>query len=126
MINKRWITLPVVYSRPFISKAVFWAILKEFEFAVDSSAQKTAFEVKGRLYTTGVLLIVFLTKNTQKFSNKSLLPWFLDYLNFINNNIFLFQTVLKILQYNESQNKWFLEFIPLILFPEYGQSQRAV
>ena len=35
MINKRWITLPVVYSRPFTSKAVFWAILKEFEFAVD-------------------------------------------------------------------------------------------
>ena len=32
MINKRWITLPVVYSRPFTSKAVFWAILKEFEF----------------------------------------------------------------------------------------------
>ena len=35
MINKRWITLTVVYSRPFASKAVFWAILKEFEFAVD-------------------------------------------------------------------------------------------
>ena len=72
MINKRWITLSVVYSRPFTSKAVFWAILKEFEFAVDCSiykkeqymeqstansnsfkiAQKTAFEVKGRLYTT--------------------------------------------------------------------------
>ena len=27
----------VVYSRPFTSKAVFWAILKEFEFAVDCS-----------------------------------------------------------------------------------------
>ena len=37
MINKRWITLPVVYSRPFTSKAVFWAILNEFEFAVDCS-----------------------------------------------------------------------------------------
>ena len=37
MINKRWITLPVVYSRPFTSKAVFWAISKEFEFAVDCS-----------------------------------------------------------------------------------------
>ena len=37
MINKRWITLSVVYSRPFTSKAVFWAILKEFEFAVDCS-----------------------------------------------------------------------------------------
>ena len=35
MINKRWITLPVVYSRRFTSKAVFWAILKEFDFAVD-------------------------------------------------------------------------------------------
>ena len=33
MINKRWITLPVVYSRSFASKAVFWAILKEFWFA---------------------------------------------------------------------------------------------
>ena len=28
MINKRWITLPVVYSRPFTSKAVF---LSDFE-----------------------------------------------------------------------------------------------
>ena len=37
MINKRWITLPVVYSRRFTSKAVFWAILKEFDFAVDCS-----------------------------------------------------------------------------------------
>ena len=35
MINKRWITLPLVYSRPFASKAVFWAILNEFEFAVE-------------------------------------------------------------------------------------------
>ena len=34
-LNKRWITLPVVYSRPFASKAVFWAILNESEFAVD-------------------------------------------------------------------------------------------
>ena len=37
MINKRWITLPVVYSRPFASKAVFWAILNEFQFTVDCS-----------------------------------------------------------------------------------------
>ena len=37
MINKRWITLPVVCSRPFASKVVFWAILKEFEFAFDCS-----------------------------------------------------------------------------------------
>ena len=74
MINKRWITLPVVYGRPFASKAVFWAILNEFEFAVDCSmsfysmeqstansnlfkiAQKTAFEAKGRLYTTGKVI----------------------------------------------------------------------
>ena len=46
MTTKRWITLPVVYSRPFASKVVFWAILNEFE------AQKTAFEAKGWLYTT--------------------------------------------------------------------------
>ena len=56
MINKSWITLTVVYSRPFASKVVFSTILKEFEFAVDCSfkiAQKTASEAKGRLYTTG-------------------------------------------------------------------------
>ena len=41
MINKRWITLPVVCSRRFTSKAVFWAILKEFEFAVDCKEQST-------------------------------------------------------------------------------------
>ena len=34
MLNKRWITLPVVYRRSFASKAVFWAILKDFEFAL--------------------------------------------------------------------------------------------
>ena len=33
MLDKRWITLPVVYSRPFASKEGFWAILKDFEFA---------------------------------------------------------------------------------------------
>ena len=42
MINKRWITLPVVHSRRFTSKAVFWAILKEFDFAVDCSLQHTS------------------------------------------------------------------------------------
>ena len=31
----------MVYSRPFASKAVFWAILNEFEFAVDCSIYKT-------------------------------------------------------------------------------------
>ena len=62
----------MVYSRRFTSKAVFGAILKEFEFAVDCSfyykqqstaksnsfkiAQKTAFEVKRRLYTTGKVI----------------------------------------------------------------------
>ena len=67
MINKRRITLPVVYSRPFASKAVFWTILNEFEFAVDKEqstansnsfkiVQKTAFEAKGRLYTTGKVI----------------------------------------------------------------------
>ena len=34
MLNKRWITLPVVYRRPFASKTVFWAILKDFELAL--------------------------------------------------------------------------------------------
>ena len=35
MSSKRWITLPVVYRRPFAPKAVFFlAILKEFEFAL--------------------------------------------------------------------------------------------
>ena len=37
MLNRGWITLPVVYCRPFASKAVFWAILKDFEFAVYSN-----------------------------------------------------------------------------------------
>ena len=34
ILNKRWITLTVVYCRSFASKAVFWAILKDFEYAV--------------------------------------------------------------------------------------------
>ena len=50
MITKRWITLPVVYSRPFAAKAVFWAILNEFD------AQKTAFEANGWLYTPGKVI----------------------------------------------------------------------
>ena len=48
MTNKRWITLPVVYSRPFGSKAVFWAILKEFEFAVDSNSHEAAIAYNSR------------------------------------------------------------------------------
>ena len=39
MINKRWITLPVVYSRRFTSKAVFGAILKELDFAIGKVIQ---------------------------------------------------------------------------------------
>ena len=49
MINKRWITLPVVYSRPFASKAVFWAILNEFEVAVaigESNGKSSTFTIK--------------------------------------------------------------------------------
>ena len=68
MINKRRISLPVVYSRPFASKAVFWTILewiwvRRWLFFIKDSqrrtqihsriVQKTAFEAKGRLYTTG-------------------------------------------------------------------------
>ena len=34
ILNKRWITLPVVYCRPFASKAFFWATLRDSEFAV--------------------------------------------------------------------------------------------
>ena len=32
MLNKRWITLPVAYCRPFVSREVLWAILKDFDF----------------------------------------------------------------------------------------------
>ena len=74
MLNRRWIILPVVYCRPFASKAVFWAILKDFEarsllfLIVDDfnskwrtqnpskSLKKTAFEAKGRQYTTGKII----------------------------------------------------------------------
>ena len=52
MLNKRWITLPVVYRRPFTSIAVFWAILKDFEFAVFTVS---TFEAKGQ-YTTGKVI----------------------------------------------------------------------
>ena len=34
MLNKLWITLRVVYRGPFISKALGWAFLKDFEFAI--------------------------------------------------------------------------------------------
>ena len=30
------VTTTYMYCRPFASKAVFWAILKDFEFAIDS------------------------------------------------------------------------------------------
>ena len=56
MFKKRWIILPVVYSRTFAPKAVFWAILKGFEFALLATVNgelkllqnrsKTAFEAK--------------------------------------------------------------------------------
>ena len=66
MLNKRWITLPVEYLRPFALKAVFWAILRDTEFAVFGTVNgelnflqnpsKTAFEAKGRLCTTGKVI----------------------------------------------------------------------
>ena len=54
MINKRWITLPVVYSRPFTSKAFFWTVNGELKFIQNRS--KNRFEAKGRLYTTGKVI----------------------------------------------------------------------
>ena len=59
MLDKRWITLIVVYSRPFASEAVFWAILKDFELANSKSfkiAQKSAFEANGWQVTTGKVI----------------------------------------------------------------------
>ena len=52
------------FCRPFASKAFFWTILKNFEFAVYSKwrtqnlskSLKTAFEVKGPRYTTGKVI----------------------------------------------------------------------
>ena len=48
MINKRRITLHVVYSRPFEQST---ANSNSFKIA-----QKTAFEAKGRLYATGKVI----------------------------------------------------------------------
>ena len=83
MLNKRWISFPVVYS--FASKALFWTILKDFEFAAYSpniiknskrqtqnpskSLKKTAFEAKGRQYTTGKVIQRLLNID---YRNKSL------------------------------------------------------
>ena len=51
MLNKPSITLTVACGRPFASKAVFWAILKDFEFAVycfyDSKSLKIAQKTRG-------------------------------------------------------------------------------
>ena len=52
------------FCRTFASKAVFWAILKDFESAVYSKwrpqnlskSLKTAFEAKGPRYTTGKVI----------------------------------------------------------------------
>ena len=55
MLDKRWITLIVVYSRPFASEAVFWAILKDFELA-NSKSFKIAFEANGWQVTTGKVI----------------------------------------------------------------------
>ena len=33
MLNKRWITVPVVNCHPFASKTIVWAISKDLEFA---------------------------------------------------------------------------------------------
>jgi len=65
MLKKRWIILPVLYSRPFAPKAVFWAMLKESaiywvrplgtvngELKLLQNRSKTAFEAKGLQYTT--------------------------------------------------------------------------
>ena len=68
MLNKRWITLPVVYRRPFTSKAVFerfWRILSS-PFTVPKSykiTQKTVFDAKGRQYTTGKTIQTLFNNN---------------------------------------------------------------
>ena len=63
MTNKRSITLPVVYSRPSpltvpYNNSLFY--YKEQSTAMNSNsfkiAQKTAYEAKGRLYTTGKVI----------------------------------------------------------------------
>ena len=51
MINKRRITLPVVYSRPSITRNS-----QRRNPTPSKSLKKTAFEVKGRLYTTGKVI----------------------------------------------------------------------
>lgn len=69
-----------------------------------------------------VRLIIFRNRNVQKFvtnlfSHKLLDHWSTKFINCIK-----FPPGLWILQYNESQNNWFFEFIPSILILEYGPS----
>jgi len=53
MINKRGITLPVVHSRPFAFYYKDQSMADSNSFKI---AQKTAFEAKRRLYTTGKVI----------------------------------------------------------------------
>ena len=74
MLNKRWITLPVVYCRPFASKAVFWSDLLFWvrrllfliiegiletvkgKLKILQNSLKTAFEGKGLQCTTSKVI----------------------------------------------------------------------
>ena len=58
MLNKRW----NLTCGPFASKAVFWAILKDFvkgELKILQNLLKNALETKGRRYTTGKVQNLF-------------------------------------------------------------------
>ena len=72
MINIRWITLPVVYSRPFVWKAVFWAILKFSTFLLRSlKAEQCDFRGKNRsgagaLSKQGFLPCPSIIRNSQQ------------------------------------------------------------
>lgn len=70
-----------------------------------------------------IRLSIFGVKRV-KFSIKSLFPKFYDHWNASAFFILYFNN-LQTLRCNECLSKWFLEFIPLVLNPEYGITNAA-
>ena len=68
MLNKRWITLPVVNSRPFASKANFWAILKDLSspFTVPNNRVLKWWRHKNEISEIMGFVRIFWKKNVQE------------------------------------------------------------
>ena len=98
-------------------------LCKEYFFHSYFFSQGT-FQSRGWSLSYSALHLSIFGIKRVKFSIKSLFPKFYDHWNASAFFILYFNN-LQTLRCNECLSKWFLEFIPLVLIPEYGITNAA-